>query len=127
MGIFEWGEKRFARGISKAMIRSYKILKENNPSIDEFDLIKLVLSTRPGKPAEHLLKDIALSARSNKTPIRWVFIVAELVISATVGTSARARAQTCARRSLFCKSWGFLPCKRFCALVAKTGVAATEK
>ena len=28
MGLFEWGEKRFARGIAKAMIRSYKLYKK---------------------------------------------------------------------------------------------------
>jgi len=58
MGIFEWGEKRFARGIAKAMIRSYKLLNNEWPSLSEVNLIKLVLSTRPGRPARQLFYDI---------------------------------------------------------------------
>lgn len=55
MGIFEWGEKRFARGIAKAMIRSYKLLKRDDSSLDEVHLIRRVLSTRPGVPSKELL------------------------------------------------------------------------
>lgn len=58
MGLFQWGEKRFARGIAKAMIRSYKSFKVACPNLSEVELIKKTLSTRPGLPAETLLKDV---------------------------------------------------------------------
>ncbi|MFA6405280.1 MAG: hypothetical protein WCW46_00845 [Candidatus Paceibacterota bacterium] len=58
MGLFEWGEKRFARGIAKAMIRSYKLYKKTYPNLSEFELIKNTLSDRPGDPAKKLLNDI---------------------------------------------------------------------
>ena len=56
MGLFEWGERRFARGISRAMIKSYKLLKTNRPDLSEKELIKLTLSTRPGDPAYEISK-----------------------------------------------------------------------
>lgn len=58
MGLFEWGEKRFARGIAKAMIRSYKLYKKSEPELNEINLIKKTLSDRPGNPAKKLLTDI---------------------------------------------------------------------
>jgi len=58
MGIFEWGEKRFARGIAKAMIRSYILFKKDDPSLDEVQLTRCALSTRPGVPAKELLHDM---------------------------------------------------------------------
>ncbi|MCX6722033.1 MAG: hypothetical protein NTY04_02500 [Candidatus Staskawiczbacteria bacterium] len=58
MGFFEWGEKRFARGIAKAMLRSYKSFKYAYPNLSEVELIKKTLSTRPGIPAKTLLKDM---------------------------------------------------------------------
>jgi hypothetical protein len=58
MGLFEWGEKRFARGIAKAMIRSYKAFKKSEPNLSEIELIKLTLSTRPGEPAKQLFNDM---------------------------------------------------------------------
>ncbi len=58
MGLFEWGEKRFARGIARAMISSYKLIKSNQPTLSERELIKATLSTRAGEPAQELLKDM---------------------------------------------------------------------
>jgi len=58
MGLFEWGEKRFARGIAKAMIRSYKLYKQNDPNLNELGLIRQTLSDRPGEPAKKLLEEI---------------------------------------------------------------------
>jgi hypothetical protein len=58
MGLFEWGEKRFARGIARAMIRGYKLFKADQSNLSEWELIKLTLSTRPGKPAQQILKDM---------------------------------------------------------------------
>lgn len=58
MGFFEWGEKRFARGIAKAMLQSYKAFKSAYPHLSEIELIKKTLSTRPGIPAKTLFKDI---------------------------------------------------------------------
>lgn len=58
MGLFEWGEKRFARGIARAMIRSYKLYKENDSTLNEIGLIRQTLSDRPGEPAKKLLTDI---------------------------------------------------------------------
>jgi hypothetical protein len=58
MGLFEWGEKRFARGIAKAMIRSYLLYKKNNPNLNELGLVRQTLSDRPGKPAKELLSEI---------------------------------------------------------------------
>ena len=58
MGLFEWGEKRFARGIAKAMIRSYKLYKGADPTLGELELIKQTLSDRPGESAKKLLADI---------------------------------------------------------------------
>ena len=58
MGLFEWGEKRFARGIARAMIRSYKLYKENDPNLNELGLIRQTLSDRPGEPAKNLLAEI---------------------------------------------------------------------
>lgn len=58
MGLFEWGEKRFARGITKAMIHSYLLLKANYPNLNERELVREVLSTRPGNPAKEILKDM---------------------------------------------------------------------
>ena len=58
MGLFEWGEKRFARGIAKAMIRSYKLYKKNDPNLNELGLIRQTLSDRPGEPAKKLLTEI---------------------------------------------------------------------
>ncbi|MFH0791829.1 MAG: hypothetical protein V1905_01285 [bacterium] len=58
MGFFEWGEKRFARGIAKAMLRSYKLFKNAYPDLSENELIKKTLSTRPGIPAKTLFKDM---------------------------------------------------------------------
>lgn len=43
MNLFEWGEKRFARGIAKAMIRSYKLHKRSDSGLSEFELIKIAL------------------------------------------------------------------------------------
>jgi len=58
MNLFEWGEKRFARGIARAMIRSYKLIKSNQPTLSERELIKATLSTRAGEPAQELLNDM---------------------------------------------------------------------
>lgn len=58
MSLFEWGEKRFARGIAKAMIRSYKAYKNHYPNLNDFELIKMTLSDRPGEPAKRLLEDL---------------------------------------------------------------------
>ncbi len=58
MGLFEWGEKRFARGISRSMIRTYKLLKVNQPNLNEKELIKVTLSTRFGTPAQEISKNI---------------------------------------------------------------------
>ena len=58
MGLFQWGEKRFARGIAKAMIRSYKLYKKFDPNLSELELIKNTLSDRPGEPAKNLLTEI---------------------------------------------------------------------
>jgi len=58
MGFFEWGEKKFARGIAKAMLRSYKSFKSAYPNLSEIELIKKTLSTRPGIPAKTLFKDV---------------------------------------------------------------------
>jgi hypothetical protein len=54
MGLFEWGDKSFAKGIARAMIRGYKLFKADDPSLSERELIKLVLTTRPGRPASEL-------------------------------------------------------------------------
>jgi len=58
MGLFEWGEKRFTRGIARAMIRSYILYKKNDPNLNEIGLIRQTLSDRPGEPAKKLLTDI---------------------------------------------------------------------
>ena len=58
MSLFEWGEKRFARGIAKAMIRSYKAYKNHYPNLNDFELLKITLSDRPGEPAKKLLGDL---------------------------------------------------------------------
>ncbi|HTE48397.1 MAG TPA: hypothetical protein VK675_00630 [Candidatus Paceibacterota bacterium] len=58
MGLFEWGEKRFARGIAKAMIRGYKAYKNYYPNLNDFELLKMTLSNRPGEPAKKLLEDL---------------------------------------------------------------------
>ena len=58
MGLFEWGEKRFARGIAKAMIRSYKAYKNHYPNLNVYELLKMTLSDRPGEPAKKLLEDL---------------------------------------------------------------------
>jgi hypothetical protein len=58
MSLFEWGEKRFARGIARAMIRSYKLYKKNDPSLNELGLIRQTLSDRPGEAAKNLLTEI---------------------------------------------------------------------
>ena len=58
MNIFEWGEKRFVRGIVKAMIRSYKLYKKFYPNLSGYELVKKTLSDRPGEPAKKLLTDI---------------------------------------------------------------------
>ncbi len=58
MGLFEWGERRFARGIAQSMIRSYKLLKAGHSDLSERELIKIMLSTRPGSPAQKIFKDI---------------------------------------------------------------------
>jgi len=58
MGLFEWGEKRFARGITKAMIRSYKLHKQYDSSLSDFELIKRTLADRLGEPAKTLLADM---------------------------------------------------------------------
>lgn len=58
MNLFEWGEKRFARGIAKAMIRSYKLHKKFDPNLSELGLVKKTLADRPGEPAITLLSDI---------------------------------------------------------------------
>lgn len=58
MNLFEWGEKRFARGIAKAMIRSYKAYKNHHPNLNDFELIKMTLSDRPGETAKKLFEDL---------------------------------------------------------------------
>ena len=58
MSFFEWSEKRFARGIARAMIRSYRLYKKNDPNLNELGLIRQALSDRPGEPAKKLLADI---------------------------------------------------------------------
>lgn len=58
MNLFEWGEKRFARGIAKAMIRSYKAYKNHYPNLNDFELIKMTLSDRPGEPAKKMFEDL---------------------------------------------------------------------
>jgi len=84
MGLFEWGEKRFARGIAKAMIRSYKLYKGANPTLGELELIKRALSDRPGEPAKKLLADIGddniwKSIGGNLTEIIYVLVRLEYV------------------------------------------------
>lgn len=58
MNLFKWGERRFARGIARAMIRSYKLHKAADPTLNEFELVKNTLADRPGEPARNLLGDI---------------------------------------------------------------------
>ncbi|HEY4504165.1 MAG TPA: hypothetical protein VJI73_00140 [Candidatus Paceibacterota bacterium] len=58
MGIFEWGEKRFARGIAKAMLRSYRLYKKDDSSLNELELAKKTLGDRPGEPAKQLLVEL---------------------------------------------------------------------
>jgi hypothetical protein len=66
MGLLEWGGKRFARGIARAMIRSYKAYKEAYPALSEYELVKKTLSARPGKSARTLLSDIENEEAFNK-------------------------------------------------------------
>jgi hypothetical protein len=40
------------------MIRSYKLFKADQPSLTERELVKLTLSSRPGRPAQEILKDV---------------------------------------------------------------------
>lgn len=58
MGLFQWGEKRFAKGIAKAMMHSYKMYKSHYPNLSEYELVKMTLSDRPGEPAADLLRGI---------------------------------------------------------------------
>ena len=58
MGLFQWGEKRFARGIAKAMIRSFLLYKTNDPNLNELGLVRQALSDRPGNAAKELLKEL---------------------------------------------------------------------
>ncbi|MEK9177683.1 MAG: hypothetical protein AAB777_01020 [Patescibacteria group bacterium] len=79
MGLFELGEKRFARGIAKAMIRSYKLYKGVDPTLSELELIRRTLSDRPGEPAKKLLADIGdddiwKSIGGNLTEIIYVLV-----------------------------------------------------
>lgn len=84
MALFEWGEKRFTRGIAKAMIRSYKLYKDAYPTLSELELIKRTLSDRPGEPAQKLLADIGdddiwKSIGGNLTEIIYVLVRLEYV------------------------------------------------
>ncbi|MEK7625196.1 MAG: hypothetical protein AAB467_02480, partial [Patescibacteria group bacterium] len=54
----EWGEKRFARGITNVMTRSYKAYKNHYPNLNDFELLKMTLADRPGEPAKKLLGDL---------------------------------------------------------------------
>lgn len=52
------------------MIKSFKRFKESKPDLNNQELIKLTLSTRPGRPAAELLKDM-------DNPEFWVEIAKE--------------------------------------------------
>jgi ribosomal protein S6 len=48
MSLFIWGEKRFAKGIAKAMKRSYNMYKVSVSGAKEHELVKMTPSDRPG-------------------------------------------------------------------------------
>lgn len=85
MGLFEWGEKRFARGVAGAMIHSYKLLKKDDPALSEMDLVKLALSTRPGKPAKELFTEMEdpnfwqRIAGENFARVIWILVRVEYI------------------------------------------------
>jgi hypothetical protein len=58
MSLFTWGEKRFARGVAKAMLRSYHMIKLDDPNASEHELVIRTLEARSGTPAEQLLNDV---------------------------------------------------------------------
>lgn len=66
MGFFEWGGKRFARGVSKSMAHSYESFRNRYPNLTEHELVLRTLSTRPGDPAKTLCSDIENEDSFNK-------------------------------------------------------------
>ena len=77
---FEWNEKRFARGITKAMFRSYKSFKYAFPNLDEREIIKKTLSTRPGIPAEELYTSMNDNSFWEKTVLKSLTEVIYLLV-----------------------------------------------
>lgn len=55
--IQSWADKKFARGIAKAMRRTYLMSKNDMPEVSEEEILKKVLSMRPTKAAKNLLLD----------------------------------------------------------------------
>lgn len=55
--IQSWADKKFARGIAKAMRRTYLMFKDDVPEVSEEDLLKKTLSMRSTKEAKELLVD----------------------------------------------------------------------
>lgn len=55
MGFAEWMEKRFARGITKTMIRSYLKWRRAYPADSLKDVLRKTLGSRPGRAARDIL------------------------------------------------------------------------
>ncbi len=52
-----WADKKFAKGVAKAMKRTYLMFKEDRSELSEEEILKKVLSMRPTKSAKNLLLD----------------------------------------------------------------------
>ena len=66
--IQSWADKSFARGIAKAMKRTYLMCKDDMSEVSEEECLKKVLSARPTKAAKNLLSNNSFwSDKSNIT------------------------------------------------------------
>ncbi len=57
MSLQTWADKRFAKGIAKAMKRTYFVCKESMPNASEEEILRKVVSLRPSQKAKKLLED----------------------------------------------------------------------
>ncbi len=84
MSLADWGEKRYGKGVAKAMLRSYNIIKNSGEIGSEVTILKKALSKRPSKTAERLLNDSSFwrdEENHNLTAVTIALVTSEYRIS----------------------------------------------
>lgn len=80
MGLQSWADKKFAKGIAKAMRSSYFVCRKNMPGTSEKEILKKTVSMRPSKEAKKLLDDNSFwddEKNINLWTVTWALIGSE--------------------------------------------------